>query len=288
MSDSAAIIIQKFYRNCVKIEERDHDKLPIDPILKCGIPRQNQVRIVHRTNSNEVGLKYKLLAVYDIESLWKFIEIKGKPLNPLTNSLFTPDQFSAISKSAVNLGIADSADIAAMRIRFYKKTTLSSNLFYEVMESNLKLLTISAFLNDMNSVRALILKNKDYIPTDQFAVNKHVPTEILIPGVALPVVIDTVTPLMGAAFNGNVEMFIFMNEFGCDIETGDPETKVNSLHLAAICGHTNILELAENMGADMNVESVYGDIYDLLLGGSGNFNPANSNVPPCGTSGNNA
>ena len=59
----------------MKIEERDHDKLPIDPILKCGIPRQNQVRIVHRTNSNDVGLKYKLLAVYDIESLWKFIEI---------------------------------------------------------------------------------------------------------------------------------------------------------------------------------------------------------------------
>lgn len=181
----ATTCLQRFYRNLIKWP-KDEFGQPIDPILKDGFDKSNQVRIIYTTYTGSGAMSKTISRVqcFDITTLWEAINhgIKGLPINPITNTHFTEEQFTTIVKKALEMGLVDGSSPEAVVKKYgYGHHTPHTDLTsdYEPKKIQLQsvlnmrqnhLLAYFSLIGDMSMVEKILYQNMD---NPSFDVNFH-------------------------------------------------------------------------------------------------------------------
>jgi hypothetical protein len=122
----AAIAIQSFYRRYVHWD-RDPSGLPVDPVSQESIATGRDVRIIYRTlkiivlkNASRRLIITGRVQIFDIDHLWQAITLTNPtvPINPLTNTHFTHEQFEKILARAVECDVIKKRSRNRYRIRY--------------------------------------------------------------------------------------------------------------------------------------------------------------------------
>ena len=283
----ATIIIQRFYRYCIKWEreENDYGELwPIDMILQEPFDPNYAYRRLLPTGSKLAGKRFKV-QIYDIRTLWQTIYVSGKAVDPLTEHTFNHTELCDILDFAVYKQVINNSRRQFTLNFFYPPSssthqTVSAGL--DSLESaereyDQQMLLIAAIKGDFEKTTSILLKHEQFINTDMFLPNKFYDRQFIkvlmeqesVGSSAgldlLPAEITHLNTPMAIVLTGDSTNLVELMELGVDPFAKDQSNGLNCAHLAAMVNNINILKMLVTIDQSILMsESSKGAPYSIL------------------------
>jgi len=258
----AAIVLQRFYHHYIKWE-RDERGWPIDPILKESFPPERTVRILYQTKLDISTEIYQTRVQYfDIETLWESLKMDSlsQPINPITNTSFTLEQYRKILNKAKNYGYITDNDIGKI-LNSYSQDGMELTSKYEMQHDTsnnliLNLLPYYALIGDTDKFDKIILENLEDIKSGILNIDY-----CRTPGITYGNACGTMSliNLIGQCMNGDTQSKALIKRkqlFDLDLESqclSKYINKYNALQACCITGNLMGLSLLLQLGADLQI-----------------------------------
>ncbi len=259
MEKQSIIIIQRFYRNYIKW---DREKVgtkywPKDLILSDSFDPKYMIKLFFKGKSQIPGARHKVM-IFNIQSLWKWIESSKSIKNPLNGVKFSKMEFHKISNFAISLKVTTNAKVKPLKKIYFPN--LNSN--QKKMEKLLVKLINLALTNQHDQIEVLLLDHGSDIDNDKLLINKLIRKNKLSNSIQIN--IPDINLIMAIALSGNSKTFFLGCEYGCDAKVIEPVTEMNAFHLAAMVGNISVLKKIQQLGGDVSTSSLQGSVIDIL------------------------
>jgi hypothetical protein len=225
-------IIQRFYRSYIKTD-RDINGLPLDPISHEGIPKDRQIRL----------FIHPRIQYFDLETLDTWLITRKKPINPMTNLLFSKAQIINICKAYVttNKNMPNFLD--------HIYTEYNTEKTYTVVD----LINFCGNIGYIEEIRNILYTNAKNIQDDKFNLNTVIVNKTKL--------FDTCTALMNAVYNDNIGAVEELLYFNPDLNIRDNKFGYKAIDLSIISNAKNSMEIMKCLlfyGARLDIPTKMG------------------------------